>query len=55
MFMTTVVVGAVSFVSTITLTTGPFIRDVLFNLGAVSWTFIIIFKENITLGEAIGN
>lgn len=54
MFVTTVVVGVISFVSTVTLTTRPFIRDVLFYLGAVSWTFITLYKENITMGEAIG-
>ena len=54
MFVTTVVVGAISFVSTVTLNTRPFIRDVLFYLGAVSWAFITLHEENITLGEAIG-
>lgn len=54
MFVTTIVVGAISFVSTVTLTTRPFTRDVLFYLGAVSWTFLTLYKENITLGEAIG-
>ena len=56
MFVTTVVVGAISFLSTVTLTTGPyeFTRDVLFYLGAVTWAFITLCKENITLGEAIG-
>ena len=54
MFVTTVVVGAISFSSTVTLTTRPFTRDVLFYLGAVSWTFLTLYKENITLGEAVG-
>lgn len=54
MFVTTVVVGAISFISTFTLTTRPFTRDVLFYLGAVSWTFITLYKENITMEEAIG-
>ncbi|KAL9980632.1 hypothetical protein ACROYT_G009241 [Oculina patagonica] len=54
MFVTTVVVSAISFVSTITLTTRPFTRDVLFSLGAVSLTFITLYEENITLGESIG-
>ena len=54
MFVTTVVVGAISFSSTVTLTTRPFTRDVLFYLGAVSWTFITLYKESITLGGAIG-
>ena len=54
MFVTTVVVGVISFISTVTLTTRPFIRDVLFYLGAVAWTFLTLYKENITLGESIG-
>ena len=54
MFVTTIVVGAISFLSTVTLVTRPFTRDVLFYLGAVSWTFLALYKENITLGEAIG-
>lgn len=55
MFVTTIVVAVISFVSTVTLTTRPFTRDVLFYLGAVAWTFITLYKENITLGESIGN
>lgn len=54
MFVTTVVVAVISFVSTVTLTTRPFTRDVLFYLGAVAWAFITLYKENITLGESIG-
>lgn len=54
MFVTTIVVGAISFVSTVKLTTRPFIRDVLFYLGAVSWMFIVEYNEKITLGESIG-
>lgn len=54
MFVTTVVVGAISFVSTVKLTTRPFTRDVLFYLGAVSWMFIAEYNEKITLGESIG-
>ncbi|XP_022797133.1 mitochondrial sodium/calcium exchanger protein-like isoform X1 [Stylophora pistillata] len=54
-FVTTVVVGVISFISTeIKLTSRPFIRDVLFYLGAMSWTFITLYKENITMEEAIG-
>lgn len=54
MFVTTVVVGVISFISTFTLTSRPFTRDVLFYLGAVSWTFLTLYKENITRAEAIG-
>jgi len=54
MFVTTVVVGAISFVSSVKLTTRPFTRDVLFYLGAVSWMFIAEYNEKLTLGESIG-
>lgn len=54
MFVTTVVVGVISFISTVTLTTRPFIRDVLFYLGAVAWAFLTLYKGEITLGESIG-
>ncbi|XP_068678580.1 mitochondrial sodium/calcium exchanger protein-like isoform X2 [Montipora foliosa] len=54
MFVTTVVVGVISFVSTVTVASRPFIRDVLFYLGAVSWVFLTLYKENINVGEAIG-
>ncbi|EDO31950.1 predicted protein, partial [Nematostella vectensis] len=54
-FVTTVVVGSV------TLCTGgfhlnnrPFTRDVLFYLGAVSWMFITMYRQRITMLEAIG-
>ena len=54
MFVTTVVVGVISFVSTVTEMTCPFTGVILFYLGAVVWTFITLRKENITLAEAIG-
>ena len=53
-FVTTVVVGAISFTGPFTLTYRPFARDVLFYLGAVAWAFITFNKENITLYESIG-
>ena len=45
MFITTVVLGVVSFISTVTVTSRPFTRDVLFYLGAVAWTFLTLYKE----------
>ena len=54
-FVTTVVVGVISFISNdLTLTNRPFIRDVLFYLGAVSWAFITLYREKITMAVAIG-
>ena len=54
-FVTTVVVGVISFISNdLTLTNRPFTRDVLFYLGAVSWAFITLYREAITMAVAIG-
>ena len=54
-FVTTVVVGVISFISKdLALTNCPFIRDVLFYLGAVSLAFITLYREEITKPMAIG-
>lgn len=54
-FVTTVVVGVISFISNdLTLTNRPFTRDVLFYLGAVSWAFITLYRQKITMAVAIG-
>ena len=55
MFVTTVVVGVMSFLSHVTVASRPFIRDVLFYLGAVSWVFITLYQQRITMGSSIGN
>ena len=54
MFVTTVVVGAVSLSVSYDLNQRPYLRDVMFYLVALAWTFIIIYKKRITLAEAIG-
>ena len=49
------VVGVISFISKdLALTNRPFIRDVLFYLGAVSLAFITLYREEITKPMAIG-
>nr|XP_058948699.1 mitochondrial sodium/calcium exchanger protein-like [Pocillopora verrucosa] len=56
-FVTTVVVGVISFISKdLALTNRPFIRDVLFYLGAVSLAFITLNRprKEITMPLAIG-
>ncbi|CAH3045249.1 unnamed protein product [Pocillopora meandrina] len=54
-FVTTVVVGVISFISKdLALTNRPFIRDVLFYLGAVSLAFITLHRKKITTPLAIG-
>ena len=55
MFVTTVVVGVMSFLSHVTVASRPFTRDVLFYLGAVSWVFVTLYQQRITLGSSIGN
>eukprot|EP00049_Salpingoeca_infusionum_P006060 m.100790 g.100790 ORF g.100790 m.100790 type:complete len:697 (-) comp13183_c0_seq3:4403-6493(-) len=54
MFVTTVVVGTVGFVVPFTLTRRPFLRDVIAYLIAVSWTYVILWRGEIKLWEAIG-
>ena len=49
------VVGVISFISKdLALTNRPFIRDVLFYLGAVSLAFITLYREEIKMPLAIG-
>ena len=55
MFVTTVVVGVMSFLSHVTVASRPFTRDVLFYLGAVSWVFLTLYEQRITMGSSIGN
>ncbi|XP_067087153.1 mitochondrial sodium/calcium exchanger protein isoform X1 [Osmerus mordax] len=53
-FVTTVVAGSVALVKPFTVASRPFLRDVIFYLGAVFWTFIILYRGNIALGETLG-
>ncbi|CAB1322020.1 unnamed protein product [Coregonus sp. 'balchen'] len=53
-FVTTVVAGAVSLVKPFTVATRPFLRDVIFYMAAVFWTFVILYRGTISLGETLG-
>ncbi|XP_041757105.1 mitochondrial sodium/calcium exchanger protein isoform X1 [Coregonus clupeaformis] len=53
-FVTTVVAGAVSLVKPFTVASRPFLRDVIFYMAAVFWTFIILYRGTISLGETLG-
>ncbi|CAB3983642.1 Sodium potassium calcium exchanger 6, mitochondrial [Paramuricea clavata] len=54
MFVTTVVVGAVSLSVSYDLNQRPYLRDVVFYLGALAWTVIIVYRKKIDLLQAIG-
>ncbi|TSY13801.1 Mitochondrial sodium/calcium exchanger protein [Bagarius yarrelli] len=53
-FVTTVVAGSVAFVKPFTVASRPFLRDVIFYMAAVFWTFNILYKREISLKEALG-
>lgn len=53
-FVTTVVAGSVAIVKPFTVASRPFLRDVIFYMAAVFWTFNIIYKREISLKEALG-
>ncbi|XP_031419431.1 mitochondrial sodium/calcium exchanger protein-like isoform X1 [Clupea harengus] len=53
-FVTTVVAGSVALVKPFTLASRPFLRDMIFYMAAVFWTFTILYKGHIALAEALG-
>nr|XP_006640531.1 PREDICTED: sodium/potassium/calcium exchanger 6, mitochondrial [Lepisosteus oculatus] len=53
-FVTTVVAGSVALVKPFTVASRPFLRDVVFYMVAVFWTFLILFRGRISLGESLG-
>ncbi|KAL7833864.1 hypothetical protein AOLI_G00288240 [Acnodon oligacanthus] len=53
-FVTTVVAGSVALVKPFTVASRPFLRDVIFYMAAVFWTFTILYKRQIELKEALG-
>ena len=55
MFVTTVLVGAVSLSVTCNLNQRPYLRDIVFYLGALAWTFIIVYRKKIDFPQAIGS
>uniref|UniRef100_A0A8C1DVB3 Solute carrier family 8 member B1 n=1 Tax=Cyprinus carpio carpio TaxID=630221 RepID=A0A8C1DVB3_CYPCA len=53
-FVTTVVAGSIALVKPFTVASRPFLRDVVFYMAAVFWTFNILYKGHISMGEAVG-
>ena len=54
MFVTTVVGGSIHVVSSFTFARRPYMRDVIFYIVAVGWTFAVMYKEDIQTLEAVG-
>ncbi|XP_008334960.1 mitochondrial sodium/calcium exchanger protein [Cynoglossus semilaevis] len=53
-FVTTVVAGSVALVKPFAVASRPFLRDVVFYMGAVFWTFLMLYRGTTTLGETLG-
>jgi len=53
-FLTTVVVGAVSLCGSFHLMERPFLRDLIFFIVSVFFTFYVCYKQEITLVESFG-
>ncbi|XP_035514143.1 mitochondrial sodium/calcium exchanger protein [Morone saxatilis] len=53
-FVTTVVAGSVALVKPFTVASRPFLRDVIFYMVAVFWTFFMLYRGTTTLGEILG-
>lgn len=53
-FVTTVVAGNIALVKPFDVASRPFLRDVIFYMVAVYWTFIMLYRGTTTLGEILG-
>lgn len=53
-FVTTVVSGSINISTSFKLARRPFLRDNIFYLVAVVWTFVVIYKREIQTAEATG-
>ncbi|XP_029366162.1 mitochondrial sodium/calcium exchanger protein [Echeneis naucrates] len=53
-FVTTVVAGSVALVNPFPVASRPFLRDVIFYMAAVFWTFVMLYRGSTTLGETLG-
>uniref|UniRef100_A0A8D0AXP1 Solute carrier family 8 member B1 n=1 Tax=Sander lucioperca TaxID=283035 RepID=A0A8D0AXP1_SANLU len=53
-FVTTVVAGSVALVKPFAVASRPFLRDVIFYMAAVFWTFVMLYRGTTTLGETLG-
>ncbi|XP_063752954.1 mitochondrial sodium/calcium exchanger protein isoform X2 [Eleginops maclovinus] len=53
-FVTTVVAGSVALVKPFAVASRPFLRDVIFYMVAVFWTFLMLYRGTTTVGETLG-
>ncbi|XP_042343613.1 mitochondrial sodium/calcium exchanger protein [Plectropomus leopardus] len=53
-FVTTVVAGSVALVKPFAVASRPFLRDVIFYMVAVFWTFLMLYRGTTTIGETLG-
>ncbi|XP_066509490.1 mitochondrial sodium/calcium exchanger protein-like isoform X2 [Hoplias malabaricus] len=53
-YVTTVVAGSIALVKPFRVASRPFLRDIIFYIAAVFWTFTILYKRHIDLKEALG-
>lgn len=53
-FVTTIVAGSVAWVDHFFIPSRPFLRDLVFYLVAVFWTFFVLYRGHIDMGESIG-
>ncbi len=52
--MTTIVVGAVTVTKPFLLTQRPFLRDIIFYIFAVFWTFYLLWSNQMDIFNAVG-
>ena len=55
MFVGSVVIGSIAITKPFRLTERPFLRDILFYLIAVFWTFVVLWQNKITIYTASGD
>lgn len=53
-FVTTVVAGSVALVKPFAVASRPFLRDLIFYMVAVFWTFLMLYRGTTTLSETLG-
>ena len=53
-FVTTIVVGAVTITNPFTLTQRPFLRDIIFYMFAAYWTFYLLWTGSVSIYHAVG-
>ena len=53
-FVTTVVAGSIAVVRPFKAMERPFLRDVIFYMSAVFFTFYVLYDKKITLAESLG-